>query len=136
MAQSFSLANMVPQVPRNNRGIWAKRVEADTREYVRGSGRTVYVFTGPAFPETPETIGAGQVWVPSALFKLVYDPEKNFAWAWWVDNRDDAGIDPPISYRELVSRIGIELLPGLAPEQPTDGSPNAPPAPATSDQGN
>lgn len=133
MAQSFSLANMVPQAPRNNRGIWAKWVEADTRQYVRRNGRTVYVFTGPSFPETPETIGAGRVWVPSALFKLVYDPETNIAWAWWVDNRDDAGIEPPISYQELVRRIGIELLPGLSPERPADRFPAAPPAPAAPD---
>lgn len=130
MAQSFSLANMVPQAPRNNRGIWAKRVEADTREYVRRSGRTVYVFTGPSFPEIPETIGNGHVWVPSALFKLVYDPETNVAWAWWVDNRDDAGIDPPISYQELVRRIGVELLPGLSPELPADRSSATSPASA------
>jgi len=33
MAQSFSLANMVPQAPEHNRGAWAKTVENPTRKY-------------------------------------------------------------------------------------------------------
>lgn len=49
MAQSFSLANMVPQAPENNRGVWAKAVEKSTRYYVMRTRHTVYVFTGPAF---------------------------------------------------------------------------------------
>ena len=39
MAQSFSLANMVPQAPEHNRGVWARSVEMATRKYVaRASG--------------------------------------------------------------------------------------------------
>jgi endonuclease G len=35
MAQSFSLANMMPQARQNNQGIWAKNVEEPTRLYVK-----------------------------------------------------------------------------------------------------
>lgn len=49
MAQSFSLANMVPQAPENNRGLWAKAFECSTRRYVKRTGSTVYVFTGPVY---------------------------------------------------------------------------------------
>ena len=39
MAQSFSLANMVPQAPEHTRGAWAKSVEMATRKYAgRASG--------------------------------------------------------------------------------------------------
>jgi hypothetical protein len=46
MAQSFSLANMVPQVPEHNRGTWAKSVEAATRKYAAratGSRRRIWI---------------------------------------------------------------------------------------------
>ncbi len=111
MAQSFSLANMVPQSIENNRGVWARRVEAATRRYVERAQGDVYVFTGPAFKEPVKMIGEGRVWVPTHLFKLVYDPNAQRAWAHWVENTDDAKVTKPISYRKLVNHIGIELLP-------------------------
>lgn len=113
MAQSFSLANMVPQAPENNQGVWSRRVEAATRHYVNRAQGDVYVFTGPAFIGRVKTIGQGRVWVPTHLFKLVYDQNARRAWAYWVENTNEATIDKPISYRELVNRIGIELLPGI-----------------------
>ena len=115
MAQSFSLANMVPQSPENNRGAWAKSVEKATRKYVQRTGGPVYVFTGPVFPIEPQTIGPGHVWVPQYLYKLVYDSKANRAWAHWIENSDHARGAKPISYRELVSRTGIEFLPGKHP---------------------
>ena len=116
MAQSFSLANMVPQAPENNRGIWAKVVEKGTRQYVLRTRHTVYVFTGPSYSPAPRTIGEGRVAVPDSLFKLVYDPQENRAWAHWVENRDDAQVGKPLSYEELVRRTQIEFLPGKQPK--------------------
>ena len=73
----------------------------------------VYVFTGPVFSGAVTTIGRGRVWVPTYLFKLVYDPSAQRAWAYWVENTNDAQMAAPISYRELVRRVGFELLPGV-----------------------
>jgi len=115
MAQSFSLANMVPQAPENNRGIWAKSVESATRKYVMRAEGDVFVFTGAVFTKPVQTIGAGKVWVPSHLYKLVYDQKQNKAWAHWVENKDDAVMSKPISYAELVKRVGIEFLVGIKP---------------------
>lgn len=115
MAQSFSLANIVPQAPENNRGVWAKAVEKATRQYVMRAKGDVFVLTGPVFGPNPQVIGRKGVWVPSHLFKLVYDPATNRAWAHWVENRNDARAAAPISYQELTRRLGIELLPGLSP---------------------
>lgn len=112
MAQSFSLANMVPQAPINNRKAWAS-IEKATRKYVMRAAGDVFVITGPVFDGTPPTIGANKVWVPQHLFKLVYDATTNRAWAHWLDNRDDAKAGKPISYEDLVRRTGIEFLPGL-----------------------
>ena len=113
MAQSFSLANMVPQTPENNRGVWAKSVEAATRKYASRATGDVYVITGPVYvPSIAESpsIGGGQVRVPKYLFKLVYDEQKGKSWAYWQENSDMAKASPPISYGELVKRTGISFI--------------------------
>lgn len=116
MAQSFSLANMVPQARVNNQRSWAG-LERATRDYVMRADGPVYVFSGPIHAsEPPKTIGPGQVWVPTHLFKLVYDAQANRAWAHWIENTDEARAGKPISYQELVRRTGMEFLPGLAPK--------------------
>ena len=118
MAQSFSLANMVPQAPELNRGVWAKSVEMATRKYAARASGDVYIITGPVFvtsiSQSP-SIGAGQVRVPKYLFKLVYDRDKNRAWVYWLENDNATRSTKPISYSELVKRTGIEFLPGITP---------------------
>ena len=58
MAQSFSLANMVPQDQTHNGGAWSQ-IEQDTRKYVMRASGDVYVFTGPVYADKPRTIGSG-----------------------------------------------------------------------------
>ena len=118
MAQSFSLANMVPQAPEHNRGVWAKSVEPATRNYARRASGDVYVITGPAYVPSialSPGIGAGQVRVPKYLFKLVYDQDQNRAWAYWQENSDATRASKPISYAELVKRTGVDYLSGVHP---------------------
>lgn len=107
MAQSFSLANMMPQAKQNNQGIWAKRVEEPTRMYIKRAAGDVYVFTGSI--GHAGSIGKSRVTIPSHLYKLVYDPNKKLAWAYWVENTDDAQMSAPISYAELVQKTGIDF---------------------------
>jgi endonuclease G len=107
MAQSFSLANMMPQARQNNQGIWAKRVEEPTRMYIKRAQGDIYVFTGSV--GHAGSIGKSKVTVPSHLYKLVYDPAKKLAWAYWVENTDDAQMNAPISYAELVQKTGINF---------------------------
>ncbi len=72
-ARGYSLANMVPQDPAQN-GKPSPQIEQDTRRYIRRTQGAVYVITGPVFSSSkPRTIGAGQVRVPDAVFKMVYD---------------------------------------------------------------
>jgi endonuclease G len=111
MAQSFSLANMVPQAELNNRGVWAKNVEKPTRQYAQRSTDGVYVITGPIYSKPPVTIGPDQVWVPDQLFKLVYDPAKHKAWAYILPNTNDAQVTGVYSYDQLVRLTGMQLLP-------------------------
>lgn len=115
--QSFSLANMVPQARINNQRTWAD-IEKATRHYVRRAKGPVYVFTGPVYAGgAARTIGPGQVWVPTHLYKLVYDASTGKSWAHWVENTDEARAGKPITYRELVERTGIEFLPGISAGQ-------------------
>ena len=116
MAQSFSLANMVPQAIRHNSGPWAK-IEQDTRKYVERATGDVFVITAPVFAADTPRIGANGVQVPSHLFKLVYDVQTRRAWAHWQANLDEETVSRPISYAELVRRTRVEWLPGQ-PVQP------------------
>ncbi len=112
MAQCFSLANMIPQAPKNNQKAWSS-IEKATRKYIKRADGDVYVITGPVFDSKPPTIGSNQVWVPRYIYKLVYDPSANKSWAHWIENTDTAKAGKPISYQELVHRTGINFLPNL-----------------------
>lgn len=116
MAQSFALSNMVPQDPTNNRKIWSK-VEADVRKFAVRAGGDVYVFTGPLFDTGYSTIGDNRVWVPTRLFKLVYDASSKRAWAYVLPNAETR-IQKPMDYDTFVKSTGLKLLGNL----PVSGS--------------
>lgn len=106
MAQSFSLANMVPQDRAQNSGPWAK-IEEDTRRYVMRARGDVYVITGPVFEAGAQRIGPGGVAVPSHIFKLVFDPSTGKSWAHWQENNSSATVGRPISLEEVTRRTGL-----------------------------
>jgi len=107
MAQSFSLANMMPQARQNNQGIWAKNVEEPTRAYVKRANGDVYIYTGST--GNIGSVGRSRITIPSHLYKLVYDSNKNLAWAYWIENTNEAKMAAPISYQELVQKTGIDF---------------------------
>jgi endonuclease G len=116
MAQSFSLANMMPQARQNNQGIWAKNVEEPTRLYVKRVTGDVFVYTGST--GNNGSIGNSRVTIPSHLYKLVYDSSKNLAWAYWIENTNEAQMSPPISYQEIVQKTGIDFQLPLKLDRP------------------
>jgi len=122
MAQSFSLANVVPTLPRVNREVWLE-VERSTRKFVRRARGEVFTYTGAYFaPGRGQYIGTpwDAVRVPDAIYKLVYDSADKRAWALWIENSPQARMDRPISYQALVERTGIQFLPASA-LRPTQG---------------
>lgn len=85
MAESFSLANMVPQNPVNNRRVWS-RIEEAVRRLAFSSGEA-YVVTGPLFSgKNLKTIGPTGVFVPTQIYKVVYLPSRGIAFGVVVDN--------------------------------------------------
>ena len=111
MAQSFALSNMVPQDPTNNRKVWSK-VEADVRKFAKRADGNVFVFTGPIFDPGHSTIGDNKVWVPTRLFKLVYDVSSKRAWAYVLPNAETR-IERPMDYDAFVKTTGLKLLGNL-----------------------
>lgn len=109
MAQSFSLANMVPQNQVHNAGAWSQ-IEQDTRKYAMRARGDVFVYTGPLFDARPATVGRGHVAVPHYLFKLVYDASTGKSWAHVQANRSDTRAGPPMQYADFVRRTGLHLL--------------------------
>ena len=76
MKESCYFSNIAPQQGLNlNRHIWAD-LEGLVRDWTCDRGE-VYVVTGPIFDVEPiDTLGADEVAVPSAFYKLVYEPRQ------------------------------------------------------------
>jgi len=108
--ECFSLANMVPQVPENNRGPW-EGIESTVRKMVMSKGE-LYVVTGPIFQGANLQRIGGAVMVPMKLFKAVYDPKRQEAGAYLIDNAADAQAQK-ISIADLEKTTGISIFPSL-----------------------
>jgi len=109
--ECFSLANMVPQDPKNNRGVW-EGIESAVRTLARDRG-DLYVVSGPIYQGDSILRIGGAVMVPTQLYKAVYDPDRREAGAYLVDNA--AGARPVmISIAELEKITGISLFPSVS----------------------
>ncbi|PXW15495.1 DNA/RNA non-specific endonuclease [Paraburkholderia caballeronis] len=119
MAQSFSLANIVPQNRENNQRLWS-RLETAVRRITSKDG-DAYVVTGPLFSGSQlQTIGASRVFVPTQLFKVVYVPSRRVAFAIVADNVSTNRYDIR-TVHELEAASGIRF-PGI-PENLKDQRP-------------
>ncbi len=109
-AESFSLANMIPQDPCNNEVLW-EGIEFAVRDLALSEGE-VYTVTGPAFLGTDLQSLKGRVLVPTHIFKAVYIPSRNAAGAYFAPNDGSQGFEP-ISIAELESKISVDVFPQL-----------------------
>lgn len=113
MAQSFAMSNIVPQAPQNNRKTWS-RIESDTRKFVARAVGPVYVYSGVLFQDNgANKIGKNEVWVPTHLYKVVYSKSEGRAWAYYLQNTDEARVTAPMDYRQFVATTGLNLIPEL-----------------------
>lgn len=100
-AQSFSLANVVPQDSSRNSGAWSK-IEQDTRRYVRRAKGDVFIVTGPLFDGSAQRIDPDGVLVPTGLFKMVSDPSAGKCWVHVHSNRADQTLGAPLPCSEFI----------------------------------
>ena len=107
---SFSLANIAPQSPRNNRYIW-RNIESATRHLTEQYGE-IYTVTGVAFTDAEVKQLSGRVLVPSHFYKAVYIPALGQAGVYYAPNDESERIEV-ISVDELTDRIGVDVLPIL-----------------------
>lgn len=115
---SFSLANMVPQAPKNNQQVWRELEEA-TRAIVTKQKQDVYVVTGPVFSAKKlKTIGRGVI-VPTATYKAIYMPKTGAAGVYYADNtlKSTAPKVQVISICALEDLTGINIFPQLTEDQ-------------------
>jgi endonuclease G len=109
-AESFSLANIVPQNRAVNRGLWAA-IEESVRRLASERGE-IFVVTGPIFEG--RSVGAikGRVLVPTQMFKAIYDPRTGEAGAYLVPNA--AGAEwRAVSLATLRETAGLDVFPAL-----------------------
>lgn len=120
---SFSLANMIPQNHANNAGLWSA-IEEATRNTAVTDGE-VYVVTGPLYQGADIAVLQDRVYVPTGVWKAVYDPVPNEAGAYVADNKP--GWDyRRISIDELTRLTGVDPFPGL-PASVKAAAPDLPP---------
>ena len=112
-AESFSLANVVPQTAPLNRGMW-EGIESAVRTMAEPEG-DLYLVTGPAFVGTDlQAIGADGVLVPTSTWKAVYDPRAAGAGVYVCQNTAQPRC-AVVSIDQLVRVVGIDPFPSLPP---------------------
>jgi endonuclease G len=109
--ETFSMANVVPQLHVLNAGEWEK-IENYVRNLATQQGE-VYVVTGPAFdPNTIPTIGKDNVAVPAYTWKAVYEPGVGAA-AFLCTNETNY-ICAVVSVDDVKTMSGVDPFPALS----------------------
>ena len=112
---SFSLANMVPQAPKNNQQVWRELEEA-TRALVTKQKQDIYVLTGPVYTgKKLKVIGDNKVIVPTAVYKVLYLPKLGIASAYLAPNDSSLKVES-VSICALEELTGFNFFPTLNEE--------------------
>ena len=114
MSESFYLSNMVPQVPNHNRGIW-RILEANVRNWVK-QGMDIYIVTGTSYSDGYQTIGVGQVGIPTYMWKVAVDRKSTKTIAFLLPNAPLPVKDLPnyvTTVAEIEKYTGINFHPQL-----------------------
>ena len=108
--ESFSLANMMPQNPNNNRNLW-EGIEEATRGLASRNGE-VWVVTIPIFAGEQTQWLRDRVAIPIRIAKAVYVPALGGSAAYLTDNAPGMAWQA-ISVEQLRDMIGIDPFPAL-----------------------
>lgn len=111
-AESFSLANIVPQNSVSNRRTWS-HIETSTRRLARQYS-AIQVVTGPVFSRQSATLN-GRVRIPDFMWKAIYVP--GVGAAAYVVRNDATPAYSAISIEELAHFAGVDPFPALTRAQ-------------------
>lgn len=109
-AETFSMANIVPQRPELNRGIW-EGIEIAVRHLAERSG-ALYIVTGPVLRPDDARTPNGRVAIPGATWKAIYDPARRQGGAWICTNSHAPRCET-VSLAALSRDVGVTPFPAL-----------------------
>lgn len=124
-AESFSLANVVPQDPLSNRRLWS-HIETSTRRLVRNHG-VAYVVTGPAFDSADPARLRERVAIPRFIWKAIYIP--GLGAAAYVARNDGTLRYAVVSISDLTHFAGVAPFPKLSAQAKETAIPLPAPTP-------
>jgi endonuclease G len=108
-AESFTLANIVPQNHDMNGKLW-NDIEQATRNLARKRA-AIYVVTGPVFEGAKLDTIAGRVAVPTSIYKAIYIPGEGAA-AYVAANTSQRRYSI-VSIKQLAQLTGIDPFPAI-----------------------
>lgn len=115
MRESFYLSNICPQNPNLNGGVW-KDLEEQVRDLASQKGR-IFVVCGPIVNDDSNTIGANNVVVPQAFFKVLLQEEKGVIHTIGFIYENKSGRRPMSTYAMTVDEVEeitkIDFFPAL-----------------------
>lgn len=118
--QSFSMANMIPQLPEHNRKTW-NEVEQITRRLVFKYG-SLYAVTIPVYQNAKgqlsnkiKTIGKSRVYVPNFVAKALYVPKINQAVV-ILTPHDESHRLQTLSLAQFEQFTQMDVFPSLSPQ--------------------
>lgn len=120
--ETFSMANVVPQTPALNRGIW-EGIESAVRDLAVRDG-DVYIVTGPVLQSGDSRTADSRVEIPTATWKAIYAPSTGRSGAWICSNT----VSPDcrtVSIAALSRAVGVNPFPALRADQ-AGAAPNLP----------
>lgn len=115
MYESFALTNICPQTERCNSGVW-NSIEMMCREWAKEYD-SIYIVSGPILSANYETIGANQVAVPDAFFKVVVclnGRKKGIGFICENDNSRQTMKQCVVTIEEIEQITGIDFFPNLS----------------------
>ena len=114
--ESFLMSNMSPQLPGLNRGIW-KLLETASGAWVFSRQHTYIIYAGNIYDTaSAKKIGANQVVVPMALYKIVTDKDTGETLAFLFPHKENQGNDLTVvqtTVSDIEAQSGITFpIPG------------------------
>lgn len=119
--ETFLYSNMAPQLPGFNRnmmgrtGAWGA-LEDEVRNWLSKSRDELYVVSGTSFNDEYLVIGPNEVGIPDYFFKIIYDPIRVEAIAFWMPQDEDSADQIEryvVSIDEIEEKTGFDFFSAL-----------------------